>query len=387
MLATADIQRSPPIPRGLTAAPPSAATQPSAPSQNLVTSASLGTPKTRGGATPTMATPQERFRDAMLALDEKNTREAGHDSQKRGAQQAPRPTIGPNTFPTIQPKMEPHVPGAISRGAGNPRSVPSGRSAAGPIQLLSEWCQKHHFNPTWQLKPLPGGKLIGGEVKLLEHSVVTDQAYDTIFAAKTALAQKALRVVQTRGWPLAIPRSTSESQPPRNAAPTQTRDPRAWRRSSNTIMTHVGPRTRVPPHERDESARGNAELLGHLRQVVGTEMPDPSLEDPQTARAFLEGLAAGVRLAGPSLRERNSRSQSPSSRPATNRRRERSPLRPGRDVNRQGRRGRGRRGRSPNHNRYRPSPSRGSGSEWVVRGSDSRMLTLSCRFQPSPRSP
>ncbi|KAG7293496.1 hypothetical protein NEMBOFW57_003548 [Staphylotrichum longicolle] len=92
----------------------------------------------------------------MSALGEKNTGEAGHGSQKRGTQQAPRPATGPNTVPTVPLKMEPHDPGTNSRGAGNPRSGPSGRSTAGPIQLLSEWCQKHGFNPTWQLKPLPG---------------------------------------------------------------------------------------------------------------------------------------------------------------------------------------------------------------------------------------
>jgi hypothetical protein len=347
-------ERSGRFPRGLTAASPSASTHPSVSGQPLVPSTRLGAPVMGSGPTTTLSTPQDRFRDAMLALNKKDTRERGRGGHNaRGTQQAPRLATSPNTIPTIQPKMQPHATGTISQGTGNSRPTPS--RSPGPIQLLSQWCQENHFNPIWQLKQRPGTGLFGGEVKLREQSVKTDREYGTEHRAKTALAQKALDVVRARDWRLATPRLTNE------AVPRRRRDTRALQHSPDAIMTDAGATAQNPRLERDDRARESAALLDHVRQVAGIAVPDPSAENPQAARAFLEGLAAGVRLADPSFRGRASRSRSPFSRAPTARYRERSPFRSGGDANGHPRRRRG--GIRRHTDRYRPGPSRGYGGE------------------------
>ncbi|KAL2173539.1 uncharacterized protein P884DRAFT_317963 [Thermothelomyces heterothallicus CBS 202.75] len=270
-------------------------------------------------------------------------------------------------------------------------------AASSPNQNNDRLSQMRRFNPVWLIRSSANGRVIC-DVKLHNHVIEADSDFDCTQAAKIAVAKKALSVVQS--WPVGCfppPPSQQISEPPRsaNAPPPRTVDTGASRaahgrgRSLLALNQEGGFQTMAPglgrsaarateldrgrrentmTAARGDRGREQVELLEHVRRVMGISMPDTTRDNPEAARAFLEGLAVGARLAGARVSgfSLKSRSRSPlRSSPETYR--ARSPLgRSGRLSPPPGHRWRVSDGSPRNRSEPRPPrPPVGRGDRWV----------------------
>lgn len=190
-----------------------------------------------------------------------------------------------------------------------------------PMQILSGECQRRGFNPVWHEIQLPNGSFTCN-VRLRDRLIRSNKLFKNPVAAKTAVAEKAVRAIWT--WGSNFDHETrfveQESKGPNNqngvalasqnspgmrqeedAVKRETRSTR--NEGSNTIPNHGGGAGRtIEP----------ANLLDQVRKAMGILQPGGLMDSSEATRAFFEGLAVGARLAGSASRSRRSRSRSPS---------------------------------------------------------------------------
>ncbi|KAJ4290788.1 hypothetical protein N0V88_006538 [Collariella sp. IMI 366227] len=197
---------------------------------------------------------------------------------------------------------------------------------------LTRECQVRGFNPIFEYKDWANGQ-VSCSVTLAHHVISDDMPHWTFQAAKNASSEKALRIIRT--WPRM---NMSHLGPqwggrlvPRHRRPL-TSQPQGIKQEEAVPMLEAGttqPTTDTPPQ---------ADLVHLLCDIAGIELPEAATNNPEMARAFLEGLATGARMTGSA----RSRSRSPRSdfraaataaaaaatgRSNNNLRRERSPVR------------------------------------------------------------
>ncbi|KAK3693470.1 hypothetical protein B0T22DRAFT_476317 [Podospora appendiculata] len=228
---------------------------------------------------------------------------------------------------------------------------------ATPMQLLSLACQKRKFNPEWIERTVSENKFTC-DVLLRGQLVSSTKSYATPYVAKLVAAQKALKVVRSWG---AAPNAEVDST--RSRAYDHKHGVAIKQEKGNSPRKVLagghatGPAIKKEPgrgangnstaQSKPSGSEGNASsgtgrsttalkkqqmLIEEIQKTMGTAVPDRSKDDPEVAKAFLEGLALGSRLAGSlsqTSRSRSSRSRSPSLRNADSSRfRTRSPVRP-----------------------------------------------------------
>jgi hypothetical protein len=280
----------------------------------------------RPGPNPEIGTPQYRFRQAMMALNDQGraAREARRDRYSSPdlpatglADRGPRAS-GANVYPISQP------PRAANRNIPTGFSYPASPK---PTAVLTRECQKRRFNPVFRTVAHPGGKF-GCEVRVDDRLVRTDRPYDCIADARMAVATKALTLMGWREYTSRdVPR---ERQTPRlGSVATQGLIARAVDRDPDAAMADAGVdgATAFAMALGATRADEQAELWARVRQMMDASVAGPSRENPELNRAFLEGLAFGVRLARPASMDIRSRSRSPPSARRTAGYRVRSPAR------------------------------------------------------------
>ncbi|KAK3987082.1 hypothetical protein QBC44DRAFT_383568 [Cladorrhinum sp. PSN332] len=317
------------------------------------------------GPLPIQGSPQDRFRREVLGFNHYDPRHAmpegnngrmatgsalglGQDYHRGSFQgfNVPVPTQPATASIMIsQPRTAPVVPAPGLYTRPSPH-LPFQRMP--PTQLLSQECQRRHFNPEWQEAVTPDGKYTC-KVLLPKNVVVSDgKVYHDPVAAKQQAAVKALPIV--RSWPIGYPTGMRVPEGPRmtfgftrrSRAPEVLR-PRpsvqlVKREDADTKMTG----TESNRNNRDSTNDGNDQKTGNrpnmpltreqteffeqMRRTIGMTLPDPSKDSEEVQRAFLDGLALGSRL----RRDRSSRSRSPRARrasPVRGYERDRSPAR------------------------------------------------------------
>lgn len=270
------------------------------------------------GPIPQQGTPQDRFRQAMLGMS-RNNRNASRPSSGR----RPGPDFSAGSGPlAIMPP-----PGAI-----NPlrRPQPHGAFRPSPMQVLSEECQRRGFNPVWDEMITPDGSYIC-HVTLRDRKIKTRRLYDDALSAKMAVAQKALVELWTWGVHAADARRVKQEYEVSNGQGPASRGnhsaPFVVNREGKDIVMNDDAAINSDRRGRGRDGRATepASLSEQMRSAVGISLPEHLGDNPDVARAFLEGLAAGARLVGPKSRGKRSRSRSPSPRSRTSDRyRERS---------------------------------------------------------------
>ncbi|KAK3335292.1 hypothetical protein B0T19DRAFT_452218 [Cercophora scortea] len=291
-----------------------------------------------------------------------------------GDQQKPVPTPQPTGnvanfkeyMAVAKRNPQPPPPKAPSSHQGN--TTLQHQAPATPMQLLSLACQKRKFNPEWIEKAV--GDKFTCAVRLRDQLVNSTRAYATPYVAKLVAAQKALKIVSSWGLPTGAEMDSTQSRATNNPKHGVTikqekgdspRKVSAGGRSNGQASIKKergahGPNSQAggtngnnTAQSKPSGSEGNRDrrgtghstadlrkqqvLIEDIQKIMGIEVPDRSKDDPEVAKAFLEGLALGSRLAGSlslqTSRGRSSRSRSPSLRnPDGNRFRTRSPVRP-----------------------------------------------------------
>lgn len=188
-----------------------------------------------------------------------------------------------------------------------------------PMQLVSQICQRRHFNPDWHETMTREGQYTC-TVILGKNVVTTGKTYSTAPAAKMATAYTALRVIQswkdlskaeaeacesfrTKGRARLIPGTNNKRRslgPSQIAAAGRRQDTPIKQEGVNNGTVAIRPsggggsssRALIRPKEQ-------AKLLELVNKTMdlGETVPDRSQDSPEVARAFLEGMAVGARLA------------------------------------------------------------------------------------------
>ncbi|KAL2129034.1 hypothetical protein VTI74DRAFT_8308 [Chaetomium olivicolor] len=370
-----EVTPSPPFPRALYMV--SGSSDQSIPNRHPVVSVEQAIRRMPPGPNPNAGTPQDRLRQLVEGRGYQGNRDLlgrRRSNSRGGAPPVPPPVpVGPRvTWPGgpatpvgPQTSITQGTAGPWGPGSGGPPSmglatpsnpvVPSGAANSqarphppGPAELLSKECQMRGFNPVWQPQQWSTDKY-SCSVTLLEHLVTTNVYFHTAGAAKTAVAQKALGIIRTWPKPFRVShRNRERSQAQRMGMNTQHPQvptapngpkPQDIKQEEDTAMVDIGA-IKLQPNaisrtrsQSQSQAREHADLLQRVCQVVGISLPNPDDNSVEMTRAFLQGLAAGARLAGSAPRRRRTRSCSPSDPPhAPDNRRERSPTRRRRRV-------------------------------------------------------
>lgn len=266
---------------------------------------------------------------------------------------------GPNAFPVLAPNVQPQANRPGTTGFGTLHHDPN-QLNPGPLAALSHECQRRKFNPEWYGNQTNGG-IFTCNVKLGGQVVKGDGHFPTLMAAKIAVAKKALRIVQAKNFKVTrdiapqgagAPVAATASMPKQmgqNSASGHRQSAPVLKKEEDTPMPDIGGNgataqvvarrsqsasRRSRAHEQSE----RASLLDRVHRMTGISLPESARNNPDVARAFLEGLSVGARLSGSVPRRRHSRSRSPSAhRHSSESYRERSPGR-NRDRNRSERR-------------------------------------------------
>ncbi|KAK4135862.1 hypothetical protein BT67DRAFT_262937 [Trichocladium antarcticum] len=287
-------------------------------------------------------TPQERFKEAM-----KRFGRVGPSRRSSGRRRAGAPTgsnagvssppaagglqpnpaglpggpilTGRNSYPLRSPKAE------NSRNRATARLATAHPGQPNPIMLLSFECQARGFNPVWDMRQKRNGRFTCF-VSLAGHWVIDEEQFPSEAAAKTAAAERALRVIWAGG--VNASRVQNALVPMQVDSDLQEDTEMTGTANNETTAPVAAPQRRGT--ERADSRSEHTALLDQVRRATGVSLPESARDNPDATRAFLEGLAVGARLAGPALgrsrRSRRARSFSPStipSRPVNHR--ERSP--------------------------------------------------------------
>ncbi|KAL2192317.1 hypothetical protein P885DRAFT_48017 [Corynascus similis CBS 632.67] len=232
-------------------------------------------------------------------------------------------------------------PGDISLTGTAPPTVPTlpprvGNVNQGLLERLSRECQLRRFNLVWVSRPSRNGRF-KFDIILHNHIIKADSEFDTEHWAKMAVAEKALRVVKS--WPVGClppPPDLRTSERHQVASMLSPRQPNATvskktgesdggrgrlavKQERSPPMTPGQERAVVSSADlgqkpdgatshpksmptmaaaRGDPAREQADLLEHVRCVMGISLPGATTDSPEVAKAFLEGLAVGARLAG-----------------------------------------------------------------------------------------
>ncbi|GAB1309975.1 hypothetical protein MFIFM68171_00185 [Madurella fahalii] len=310
----------------------------------LVESSSRRRRLSSSGPIPQQGTPQDRFRQAMLNLDQKKANaahsgsSAGWSAPFTGGDYYPSPN-GLGGFDTM---MTP-IPASYSIPAAARMQTQATPAIMGiatsshrpsPMQILSGECQRRGFNPEWQEMKLPDGRFTCN-VRLRNRLIRSNKLFDNPVAAKIAVAEKAVRAIWTWGSHFddetRVVKRESEGPGNQSRASGASQSGLVAKQEVDTIMRDVGDAgnsgaNTIPSRNRDaKRGREPANLVDQVRKAMGIPQPSGMADNSEAARAFLEGLAVGARLAGPKRRRRRVRSRSPSARRHTPRRyRERS---------------------------------------------------------------
>ncbi|KAK3329105.1 hypothetical protein B0H66DRAFT_526498 [Apodospora peruviana] len=219
--------------------------------------------------------------------------------QQRRAQKPEMAGMGSSSSPARAPHM----------------SSPARASYMSPTALVSLWCQENHFNPEWRVVQTDTGRYCC-DVILKDRLVKGKASFESQGDAKYSTARRALRLME--GWlrPPSFGKVNLTGPPP--SSPTVRENPPATKQENNgvemvhrsrrkTPMACHAERATIIANANADAGRDNivahndSSLIDMVAKNLGVSLPGRARSNPETARAFLEGVAIGSGLLGASI--------------------------------------------------------------------------------------